>query len=405
MRTHDETAMTGVGRRLLREEKGSAAAIAVFALIFMGLLAVAGMETAVNEHRSAAASVESVEALYAAEAGLNAVLGNWPAAQFVSVAAGDSLDMGWDTLPNGARYRAVIRRYDDNVTQQMRAIKVEAEAPGPLGGRGVLWVWTTVPILHLSAVNAGGLVRFRGGAYSDAYDSREGPYGVAPTYADGDIMTNGSLSIEGSGTQIRGDVSVVGVVTNTGAGVTGTTTISTTPQEYPTMPCPTTGFTSAAAIPTSNKITYSSVTGNLTVQGDSIVLTSGSYYFNNVSLSGGTRFVIPVGQKVEIFIAGTWSVSGNSQINNRTRDASNLSIYGCGTNTSTWSLSSGNEGYFTVYAPHHPVTLSGGNAFFGAMTVATLDVAGGAPFHFDRALLAGNHRGVVLRRSWTQLSR
>ena len=397
--------MTGIGSRLVRERKGSASAIAVFALIFMGLLAVAGLETAVNERRGAAAAVQSVEALYAAEAGLNSVLGNWPAAQFVSIVAGDSLDLGWDTLPNGARYRAVIRRYDDNVTQQMRAIKVEAQAPGRLGGRGVLWVWTTVPILHLAAVNAGGLVTFRGGAISDAYDSREGNYGLGPVYPDGDIMTNGSLSIQGTGTQVRGDATVGGIITNSGAGVTGTMTVGAPPQEYPSMPCPTTGFTAAAQIPTGSRITYSAATGNLTVTGDSIVLSSGSYYFNNVSLSGQTRFIVPVGQTVEIFIAGAWTVSGQAQINNNTRDASKMAVYGCGASTAAWSMSSGNQGYFSVYAPLHNVTLTGGNAFYGAMTVGGLDVAGGAPYHFDRALLAGNHRGMILRRSWTQLSR
>ncbi|HEX6588467.1 MAG TPA: hypothetical protein VF039_05545 [Longimicrobiales bacterium] len=399
----DETTTSG---RLLRERTGSAAAIAVFALVFMGLLAVAGLETAVNENRGAAAAVQSVEALYAAEAGLNAVLGDWPSLQFMNVPAGDSLDLGWDTLPNGARYRAVIRRYDDNVTQQMRAIKVEAQGSGPLGGRGVLWVWTTVPILHLSAVNSGGLVRFRGGSISDGYDSREGDYSVGPVYDDGHIMTNGNLSIEGAGTQIRGNAMVGGIITNTGSGVTGTQTIGVTPQEYPNMPCPTTGFTPSTSIATNPPKVTVDGSGNLSLSGDSLILASGTYYFNNVTMSNpSAKLIVPAGATVEIFVAGTWTVSGNASINNRTRDASRLAIYGCGTSTSTWSMSSGNAGYFSVYAPRHPMTLSGGNAFFGAMTVASLDVAGGAPFHFDRALLAGNHRGVVLRRSWTQLSR
>lgn len=403
MRGHTGSIPAAIGRRLLREEKGSAAAIAVFALIFMGLLAVAGLETAVNEHRSATAGVESVEALYAAEAGLNAVLGNWPAAQFVSVVAGDSLDLGWDTLPNGARYRAVIRRYDTNVVQQMRAIKVEAQADGALGGRGVLWVWTTVPILHLSAVNAGGLVRFRGGAISDGYDSREGNYGVGPIYADGDIMTNGSLMVDGAGSQIRGDATVTGTITGS---VTGTTTIGATPQEYPPMPCPTTGYTATAPINSPPKISYNSTDGNLTINGDSLFLTTGTYFFNNVTLSNpAAQIVVPAGNTVEIFISGVLNVSGNANINNRTREASRMAIYGCGAGTTTWTMSSGNAGYYSIYAPRRPVTLSGGNAFYGAMTVANLDVSGGAPFHFDRALLAGNHRGVVLRRSWTQLSR
>ena len=123
MRAIRETTMSTKHNRIVTNRRGSAPAIAVFALLFLGMLATAGLATAVNEQRGATAIVRSAEALYAAEAGLNSVLGNWPAAQFVDVAVGDSLDMGWTTLPNGARYRAVIRRYDDGVTQQMRAIE------------------------------------------------------------------------------------------------------------------------------------------------------------------------------------------------------------------------------------------------------------------------------------------
>ncbi|MGH7482766.1 MAG: hypothetical protein ACRELV_11475, partial [Longimicrobiales bacterium] len=232
----------------LGDRRGSAAAIVVLALAFMGMLAVAGLETAVNEHRGASATVRSAEALYAAEAGMNAILGDWPAAQFVGVAAGDSLDMGWTNLPNGARYHAVIRRYDDGAMQQMRAIKVEAHGDGPLGGRAVLWVWTTVPILHMAAVNAGGNVRFRGGAMSDAYDSREGDYGGGPIYPEGHIMTNGDLSVEGNTTQVGGDATASGTVTSTGT-VTGTVTSGAPPIEYPPMPCPTTGYTQTTDLP------------------------------------------------------------------------------------------------------------------------------------------------------------
>lgn len=396
--------MTNIRGGIPSDRRGSATAIVVFALAFMGLLAVAGLETAVNEHRSASASVSSAQALTAAEAGLNRVLGDWPAAQFVSVDVGDSLDMGWQTLPNGARYHAVIRRYDDGVGQQMRAIKVEAQGEGPLGGRGVLWVWTTVPIMHLGAVNAGGLVTFRGGSVVDAYDSREGDYGAGPVYPEGHVMTNGSLDIQGGTTQVLGDARVGGVVTNPLA-VSGDVTMGAPLTEFLPMPCPTTPFTPTAGIPSGPKVTYDGATGNLSVTGDQIVLNSGSYYFNNVNLSGQTEFVVPAGAEVEIFVAGAWNVSGQAKLNNYGRDPSDMSIYGCGTSVAPWSMSSGNQGYFTVYAPTHTVALSGGNAFHGAMTVASLDVSGGAPYHFDKALLAGNHRGVILSRSWTQLSR
>jgi hypothetical protein len=41
-----------------------------------------------------------------------------------------------------------------------------------------------------------------------------------------------------------------------------------------------------------------------------------------------------------------------------------------------------------VYAPNHPVTLSGSGAFFGAIVGASVGNSGGAAIHFDEALRA-----------------
>lgn len=386
-----------------RDERGSVTVIIVFALVFMGLLAVAGLEMSVNETRSAVAVSHSADALYAAEAGLNHVLGDWPDDQFVGTVAGDSLDLGWQTLSNGARYRAVIRRYDDNVVQQLRAIKVEGRGTGAYAGRGVLWVWTTVPILHLAAVNAGGLVQFRGGAESDAYDSRDGDYGVGPITNEGHIMTNGDVSLQGNNTFIGGDARVSGTVNKPGQ-VAGNVVQGAPPQEYPTMPCPS-SYTSVTDMPVAGGVVYDPLTGALVITGGTLTLPSGEYYFSSITMSGGGMLEVAAGSDVEIFVSGAVDVSGNSYVNNQTRDASNMTLYGCGTGTDPWNMSSGNNGYFSVYAPTRTVRLSGGNAVYGALTVGSLDNAGGSDIHFDKALLAGNHRGQILTRSWTQLAR
>ncbi|MGH7481366.1 MAG: DUF7305 domain-containing protein, partial [Longimicrobiales bacterium] len=282
-------------------------------------------------------------------------------------------------------------------------IKVEAHGDGPLGGRAVLWVWTTVPILHMAAVNAGGNVRFRGGALSDAYDSREGDYGGGPIYPEGHIMTNGDLSVEGNTTQVGGDATASGTVTSSGT-VTGTVTSGAPPIEYPPMPCPTTGYTQTTDLPLTPGLALS-LGGALTLSNADLVLPSGTYYFSSITASGNSSLQPAAGASVDIFVSGAVDFSGQAKINNTTRDASNFTFYGCGSTTSPWKMSSGNEGYFTLYAPTKDVILSGGNALYGAVTAKTFDNAGGADLHFDKALLAGNHRGQIVSRSWTQLAR
>ncbi len=115
----------------------------IFALVVMGTVAVAAMLTAGDEQRSARAVRESGAAFYAAEAGLNQVWATWDDTLVANLAPGDSLDLGWQTLDNGASYRAVITRYDNGsgitVTDPvLLGMMVEGRGPGPLGGQRVV---------------------------------------------------------------------------------------------------------------------------------------------------------------------------------------------------------------------------------------------------------------------------
>src|SRR5688500_20038791 len=100
------------------ERKGFVLMAVIFSIAIMSLVVVVAFTTSYDERRSARASRESTLALYAADAGLRATLGNWPTAPVASLHPGDSVDLGWTTIPNGGSYRAVNQRADSGGLQR-----------------------------------------------------------------------------------------------------------------------------------------------------------------------------------------------------------------------------------------------------------------------------------------------
>ena len=124
--------------------EGFALPIVIVTLLLMGIVAATTLVTAVDERRSARAMRQSVTAFYAAESGLQEVRATWSDSLARTIAPGDSADLGWRTLDNGAKYRAVLHRYD-NGTQRIFALTVEGHGAGPVGGSRTLTYLMTDP--------------------------------------------------------------------------------------------------------------------------------------------------------------------------------------------------------------------------------------------------------------------
>src|SRR5579862_3377155 len=98
--------------RSKRPRKGIVLVTVIIVVIIIGLMAAASVQTSTIAQRSGVSFRQSVFALYAAEAGLRNVTGNWPTANVATLNPGDSLDLGWTTMANKASYRVVITRVD-----------------------------------------------------------------------------------------------------------------------------------------------------------------------------------------------------------------------------------------------------------------------------------------------------
>ncbi len=120
-------------------QSGFTLMVVLLALVVMTMLAIAGLVTAGDEHRASNAMRESSAAFYVAEAGLNEIYANWSnhKAAIDSLAAGDSLDLGWQVLSTGDSYRPVIHRWDTG-ERALYELVVHGRSDGPLGGTRAL---------------------------------------------------------------------------------------------------------------------------------------------------------------------------------------------------------------------------------------------------------------------------
>ncbi len=218
----------------------------------------------------------------------------------------------------------------------------------------------------------------------DGYDSRQGPYDPARADSTGDVGTNGNAALNSA--TVWGDVTAAGTVSNS-KNVTGTVTQKAPP--FPSMPvvtCPTGGYT--PSVPSGSGVTYDPATGVLKVSSTNLTLPAppNQYYFHQVTLSGGATLTINGGGgHVDIYIDDKLTVSGGGIIN-VSSVPTHVTVFGCGSGTSTWSINGGSGAYFAVYAPTHNVTLSASGDLFGSVVGATVQTQGGYRVHYDQAL-------------------
>lgn len=124
----------------ITDQRGIVLPVIVFGLLVMSMMAIVMMLTSEDENRSSRAMRDGSAAFYAAEAGLNQVYANWDSAfqaQVDSIAAGDSLLLGWTALTGGSQYRTAVHRWHEG-GQPIYELTVEGRGPGAMGGQKML---------------------------------------------------------------------------------------------------------------------------------------------------------------------------------------------------------------------------------------------------------------------------
>jgi hypothetical protein len=390
---------------MMVNRKGFVLPAVIFAITIMSVIVVVALSTASDERRASRATRESTLAMYAAEAGLRQTYGAWPSAAVKALNPGDSLDLGWQNLPNKAAYRTVIHRVDKGGLQEYTLV-VQGRRTDPtagiitiVGGVGGL------PIFRYAVYAEGSLSLTNGGTF-DAYDSDIAAH-LAGTADSTAIWANGDINV--TNTTVKGDATAAGTITLgqngvvTGASTSGAKAI--TPMD--TIPCPAGGFTPTAKVPPGSGISYNSVTGVLTVSGGvTLTLTDTSYFFSSIVLTGNSKLAFPGNPRASVYLRDSLNAAAGI-VGNASTNAAGLSFASCGASATpaSWTLnSSGTASYYSVYAPNHIVYETGAGDFYGAVVASAYYATGGGRFHYDAALARQpSNKLAVQRGSWAQL--
>ena len=267
-------------------------------------------------------------------------------------------------------------------------------------------------------------VSFSGGSRTDSYDSSAGDYRTTQSNSQGDIGSNGNISVSGATTLIRGNGSsphsstpgacsggsITGVTVSNGAVsgrnismVTSPSKVSLPTPDAPSTTPPTTDQGTAGTCGTiggcstlagTQNLAFTPGTyGNLSISNVTTVhLSAGTYNINSLSVSGGSSLIIDSGPVI-LNVAGTSasyavSFTGGSAISNTSGHPSDLQIVYAGSQPLT--LTGGASTYGVVYAPNAPLTISGGSDWFGSLIANTIANANGTAIHYDRALASNS---------------
>jgi type II secretory pathway pseudopilin PulG len=355
----------------MTSRKGFVLPTVIFAITIMSVIVVAALSTASDERRASRASRETTLAMYAAEAGLRQTYGAWPSVAVKALNPGDSLDLGWQNLPNKAAYRTVIHRVDKGALQEYSVV-VQGRRTDPTAGIvTIVGAVGGVPIFRNGVYTDGALYLDNGGLF-DAYDSDVGPYAAGGPDSTA-LWANGDLYVA----------------------------------QMDIIPCPVGGFTPTASVPPGPGISYSSVSGVLTVSsGKTLTLTGTSYFFSSIVLTGNAKLVFPGSPAVNVVLRDSIN-AGSGIIVNQSNIPGALAFASCGTSATPayWALSSsGTSSRYTVYAPNHVVYELGAGDFYGAIVAQIYYATGGGKFHYDAALARlPSAKLAVQRGSWAQL--
>lgn len=214
----------------------------------------------------------------------------------------------------------------------------------------------------------------------------------------GPVGTNGSMTFSGESPKITGDAYAGGTVPS--GWTTGTVTQGAPAISLPPVACPATAYGPA---PTGDGITFNAGSGKLTLNGANAYFGTGSYYFSEISKSGGGTIHAPTGGAAKIYVSSKISMSGGG-FNNPDAKAENLQIYGCGTSSGTFTITGGQTSWLTIYAPYKDIKFTGGGDKYGSFIGNKFENSGPGDAKHDGQLNAGGPLTFTpLPSSWTEI--
>jgi len=224
---------------------------------------------------------------------------------------------------------------------------------------------------------------------TDSYDSDSGSYAATVLDSLGDVGSNGTVTSAkdvnfGGGIQVATPGGIKLGPANTLNGDTTSTADSVSldiipPEEYVwarNNSIATTGMSGSG-------FTYDDVTKTLVAGSYSnVVLSSGVYYFSNITLGQESTLSLAPDARVTIYVTDTVHLMQNSTMNDGGIPSS-MMIYSSG---SQLQFDQGNTFNGTFYGPNAHIQYDQTTQVFGSLVGNSIKLDQGACFHYDRSL-------------------
>ncbi|UCE25717.1 MAG: pilus assembly PilX N-terminal domain-containing protein [Candidatus Zixiibacteriota bacterium] len=251
------------------------------------------------------------------------------------------------------------------------------------------------------------IVTMSNSSCTDSYNSDSGSYGSTLDHELATVGSNDSLLLDHIAS-VGGDaISAIegGVVIDNQALVQGDTITGVEPRETDIIDV--WEYTWAEE----NSIAETGISGNydydptdfsLTVGAlESAVLSSGVYYFSDITLEQNGSIELAPGAEVIIYMTGDLTLRNFSAFNSL-GDPPQLLIYSSG---SLLSLGNSTELTAAFYGPDAEFILDNYTDFFGSVVAGTIDFRNNVCFHYDRALtqIEKGETGKLIVVAWREL--
>ncbi len=231
---------------------------------------------------------------------------------------------------------------------------------------------------------------------TDSYNSDSGTYAKTVISDGGNVASNGNIALSNTAI-INGDAQTSlpgGITTDNSSMVNGETNTSAPEQEmdFVTDAEYTTAKTISKA-PTgfSGKYSYNKSTNALALNNkDTLVLTSGVYYFSSVSLGQQSAIKLAPGAEVTIYMTENMSLGQGSSVN-AAGSPTDFLIYSKGT---TLNINQGTEFRAAFWGPNANIKVEQNTGVYGALSGKSVRLVNSGCIHFDRALLKHKRKEI-----------
>ena len=367
-----------MARSKLRNEKGSAILIALLIIGLVSLLGMMAIKSSVTESELSFNQIHLDKAFYISQAGARRA--------FAKLCEDTSWTVGFlNVAYNDGLYSVA---YIDSTTNPSLDDTIIVRSTGEYDGAHStieLWIAPVTFNLFGHAMFGKSLVDIKNGFMTDSYNSDSGTYVDTRLVEAGDVGTNGTISVDNDG-YIGGDVAsslVGGTVVHPGAIVTGTISDTAPEQDIPDIPQSEFDWAESvndASTGLSGSYSYDPVSGSLYSDGV-VTLSSGVYYFSDITLTNSASLELAPGAEVTIYITGDVEMKYSSSMN-ATGEADDLIMYSQG----DFVLKNSGDVSAVFYTANGTVDLRNSGEFSGAIVGDVILAHNSANFHYDRYL-------------------